>query len=294
VATAAGSPRRPPSVGVVIPSCRRPELLGRALASVAEQSAPPLDVVVVHDEPAVPARWLVDGGGARHLSTGGGRGASAARNLGAEAVAGSHLAFLDDDDRWKPSYLHAAGDALARSGAEMALADVERVRGGQRRPGTPVRPGMTGTTALAENTGVTGSSIVIARAAFERVGGFDDGLPAANDLDFLVRALDAGVAYVPVGGCLVEYHEHDGERLTTSQRRADGLTAFRAKWADRLTRADLRRMDAEVLGIRRRATSGRARRLALVGREAWLLGWRATLERARDLRRWSDRPPPTG
>jgi hypothetical protein len=75
--------------------------------------------------------------------------------------------------------------------------------------------------------------------------------------------------------------------LTTSPGRGDGLAAFRTKWADRLTRADQRRIESELIGIRRRATRNPVTKGVLVAREAWLLGWRESLRRADDRRRWS-------
>ena len=281
-------------IGVVVPTRRRPHLLDRALESVRRQTVEPVDVVVVHDEEVVPPHRLADGAGARHLATGGRRGASAARNVGAAEVAGTHVAFLDDDDRWQPTYLARVTEALTASGADLAFGAVERVRGERRRPGPPVPPAMTVAAALGADTGVTGSTIVVGREALARIGGFDEDLPVANDLDFVVRAVAAGLRYATVRERLVEYHEHDGERLTTSLQRAEGLAAFRRKWAAELGRGALRRMDAELLGIRRRAEPNVLRQAALLAHEAWLLGPRASLERLHDLRRWSERPAPKG
>lgn len=267
-----------PAVGVVIPAYRRPELLARAVASVAAQTANPVDVVVVHDEPEIPAAAasLAD---VRHVCTGGGLGASGSRNLGASVVAGSHLAFLDDDDSWKPGYLEAVVAALATSSAGMCLTRIEVVVGDRRRPGPAVPADLDPGVALNRVVGITGSSIVVARAAFDAVGGFDPALRGANDLDFLVRLLAAGTRPVVVDEPLVEHRHHPGRRLTTSPTRAADLEAFRVKWWDQIDRRGRRRLRADVIASRRRNSGRRVERLWLTVQEVRLIGVRATLRR---------------
>jgi GT2 family glycosyltransferase len=267
-----------PAVGVVIPAWRRPELLACAVASVAAQTATPVDVVVVHDEVAIPAAAasLTD---VRHVCTGGGLGASAARNLGAAVVAGSHLAFLDDDDTWKPGYLEAVAAALRASSAALCLTRIEVVVGGRRRPGPAVPERLDVPTALNRVTGITGSSIVVAREAFDALGGFDPALRGANDLDLIVRLLAAGTTHVVVGEALVEHRHHPGDRLTTSPTRSADLEAFRVKWWDQIDRRGRRRLRADVVGSERRNSTRRIQRLWLTLHEARLIGVRATFQR---------------
>lgn len=266
------------AVGVVIPAFRRPELLAQAVASVAAQTAPPVDVVVVHDEPEVPSS-AASLPGVTHRCTGGCRGASASRNLGAEVVRGSHIAFLDDDDSWKPTYLEAAGAALAASSAGMCLTRIEVVVGDRRRPGPILPDHLDVDVALNRVVGITGSSIVVAREAFEAVGGFDTALRGANDLDFLVRLLDSGTSHVVVPEPLVEHRHHPGDRLTTSPTRAADVEAFRAKWGERLDRRGRRRLEADVVASRRRNSRGGVERIVLTLHEVRLIGLRTALGR---------------
>jgi GT2 family glycosyltransferase len=267
-----------PAVGVVIPAFRRPDLLAQAVASVAAQTTAPVDVVVVHDEPEVPVA-AASIPGVRHRCTGGGVGASASRNLGAAVVEGTHIAFLDDDDTWKPTYLQEASAALAASSASMCLTRIEVVVGDRRRPG-PILPDHLGVdVALNRVVGITGSSIVVARAAFDAVGGFDPALRGANDLDFLVRLLDAGTTHVLVPEPLVEHRHHPGKRLTTSPTRAADLEAFRLKWWDHLDRRGRRRLEADVVASRRRNSRGALERVWLTLHEVRLIGPRAALGR---------------
>lgn len=98
-------------VSVVIPCFNGSRFLGDALASIAAQTAPPLEVIVVDDgskpeERDAIARICEQAGSpvrAMHLPRN--RGVCVARNLGIARAAGTHIAFLDCDDMWVPDKL---------------------------------------------------------------------------------------------------------------------------------------------------------------------------------------------
>jgi GT2 family glycosyltransferase len=97
-----------PTVSVIIPTTRRPELIGRAVASVIAQTMADLEIIVVVDGPN-PETLVVLAGISdqrlRILQNDRPNGAGAARNLGAAQANGTWLAFLDDDDEWLPEKL---------------------------------------------------------------------------------------------------------------------------------------------------------------------------------------------
>ncbi len=106
------TPRRTewPSVGVVIATRDRPNLLRRALASVSEQDYPgPVRVVVVYDD--VQPDWRIARGGDRPvlvLENWRTPGLAGARNTGILAVGDCELvALCADDDTWAPHKLTA-------------------------------------------------------------------------------------------------------------------------------------------------------------------------------------------
>jgi glycosyltransferase involved in cell wall biosynthesis len=134
------APRRTewPSVGVVIATRCRPNLLRRALASVLDQDYPgPLRVVVVYD--GVRPDWRVARGGDRPvlaLENWRTPGAGGARNTGILAVDDCDLvALCDDDDTWHPQKLTAQVSALRQNpGALFATCAAEVEYGGRRHP----------------------------------------------------------------------------------------------------------------------------------------------------------------
>jgi glycosyltransferase involved in cell wall biosynthesis len=97
-----------PLVSAVVPTYGRPEFFVDAIRSVVDQTYEWVELVVVDDcspqpiEPRVTAvetneleRVIVR----RHETN---KGANAARNTGIRAANGDYVAFLDDDDRWRP------------------------------------------------------------------------------------------------------------------------------------------------------------------------------------------------
>ncbi|WP_246498050.1 glycosyltransferase family 2 protein [Natronoglycomyces albus] len=124
-----------PSVGVVIPTHQRPELMRAALRSVLEQFYPGrLEVVIVFDR-AKPDETLICQGErpVRVVKNSRTPGLAGARNTGIAALDTELVAFLDDDDEWLPGKLTAQVAALGTS-AEMCTAAIEVSYEGTRTP----------------------------------------------------------------------------------------------------------------------------------------------------------------
>lgn len=100
-----------PSVGVVVPTHDRPELLRETLRAILAQDVPaPLEVVVVFDksEPDPSLEELGrDGRRVRVVANSRTPGLAGARNTGILALDTDWVAFCDDDDVWAPGKLAA-------------------------------------------------------------------------------------------------------------------------------------------------------------------------------------------
>jgi glycosyltransferase involved in cell wall biosynthesis len=226
-----------PRVACVIPTHRRDEMLARALESVCGQTRPPGTVVVVDDTASAATADVVAGwqaaGNVRYVDGSGlaSKGASASRNLGARTCDSELLAFLDDDDRWRPGFLDACVAELVSSGADLVIAWGSLEVGGQLvRRSWAARPNLTAGECVARNPGMTGSNFVVRREAFEAIGGFDAALPVYNDLDFLVRFLHAGFTYrVVEEELVVQNADGVGHLSSRGQRRARGIAQYMHK-----------------------------------------------------------------
>lgn len=112
-------------VTTIIPTCGRPETLLRAVRSALAQTVEDHVVVVVDDGAGLPVlprdRRLV----AVSLSHNTGC-AGLVRNVGLALAHSPYVAFLDDDNEWRPEHLAMALAALD-AGADLVYTGVERV-----------------------------------------------------------------------------------------------------------------------------------------------------------------------
>lgn len=221
-------------ISCVIPTHGRPDLLAGALESVAAQTRRPDEVIVVSDDDGAEAAAVVRTAAAgglevRHLVRDGVPGASASRNHGAAAARGRVLAFLDDDDLWEPQYLAVAGELLDTSGA--AAVGTRWVTFGDGEPVTSRAYDDVGfQDVFLHGTPALGSNLVIHRAAFEAIGGYDTDLRFQNDADLLARLLARGDRYRHVDEVLVRVRKHGRGQLSDhSPERADGMVAVYEK-----------------------------------------------------------------
>jgi glycosyltransferase involved in cell wall biosynthesis len=187
-----------PSVGVVIPTRQRPELLRRAVDSVLAQEYPgALRVVVVYDG-TEPDEDLTRDGDRSVAVTVNRRtpGLAGARNTGILALDGVDLvAFCDDDDRWLPGKLAAQVAALAgHPGAEFVTAGIEVEYDGA------VHPRLAGAEVVVHEdllrsrmAMLHASTFLVRRAALAdagRIGLVAEDAPGSQneDYDLLLRA----------------------------------------------------------------------------------------------------------
>lgn len=151
---AAGAAVAEPLVSVVVATNRGGPFLAEALASVAAQTYPHVELVVVDDGSPDPAviRDLVEEAGVGTVLRLDPSGVSTARNTGVGRTRGELLAFLDDDDRWHPDRLRLAVDALAaRPDAVISYCAMRTVdpRASSSWPPTSARPATHGTWSAA-------------------------------------------------------------------------------------------------------------------------------------------------
>lgn len=208
---------------MVIPTHERPGLLSEALVSVAVQRLTPTEVVAVDDADDPSTRAVVAEAAAsstvpiRYVPSPH-RGAPASRNLGARSTKAPIIAFLDDDDLWHPDHLARSVAALdERPEHDLALSAFRVELDGRLLRYRYVAPGRRADQCLVLNPGVNGSNACLRRRAFERVGGFDEELGGAQDVDLVVRLLREGSRYTVVDEPLVTMRKHGGARITTDR-----------------------------------------------------------------------------
>jgi glycosyltransferase involved in cell wall biosynthesis len=201
------------TVSVVIPVYNGERFVGDAIRSVLDQSARPLECIVVDDGSADSTRAVVESfGSAVRYEYQENSGVSRARNRGVELARCDLVAFLDHDDVWLPRKLESQLEALDGSGATMVLCGMVVVDAsgeviGHKRLHASGNL-LTGLLTFDGTESVScSSSGLIERKRFEALGGFDPNLSTSADLDLLIRVLLTGnVRYV--SDELVRYRVH--------------------------------------------------------------------------------------
>lgn len=186
-----------PSVGVIIPTRERPELLRRALASVRAQDYPGrLEVLVVYDHTA-PHTDLATGEppATTVLTNARTTGLAGSRNTGILALDTDLVAFCDDDDVWGPGKLRAQVMALTTAPeAELATCAIEVEYAGRRTPRLAGRDRVVHADLTRSRMTMLHSSTFLAcRAALvrtDRIGLVAEDAPGSQneDWDLLLRA----------------------------------------------------------------------------------------------------------
>ncbi len=194
-----------PLVSVVVPVHRGEPFLAAALASVAAQTHPAVEVIVVDDgSPDGSAEIAAAWSGVRLLRQAN-LGVAAARNAGLALARGSLVAFLDQDDEWAPGRL-AVGIAHLRAHSDVAVVlchtDMVLI------DGTP-RPAWFREEWIGNpQPGYTPSTWLVRRDAFDEIGTFDTSYQVACDSDWLARAKDAGLGIGMLPDALVRWRVH--------------------------------------------------------------------------------------
>lgn len=213
------------SVSVVIPAYSpRPGWLAEAIESAVTQEPAPVEVLLVDDGSEVPV--VYDHPLVRVIRQTNG-GVAAARNAGVGEARGDYLAFLDQDDAWRPGKLAAQLMAMT-PGVALCSTGFDIIRDGA------LEPGWGGTVAgyreLLAGNPIGASTVLVRRSMLEMVGGFDPSLPGADDWDAWLRiSRVAGLAHVP--DALTVYRMHGG--MASRDYRAMWLASLRVLWKHR-------------------------------------------------------------
>ena len=223
---------------VIIPTCDRPEYVREAVDSVLAQTYLPHQIIVIDngrlplEQDSLPSSSVL--GVVRALPR---FGVSQARNLGSVLATGTHLAFLDDDDRWDTGYLEAVADTLEdRPDASVVLGRLRRLSDQEPIEGKQAEFSDEADLVkklLARNPGTGGSNTTVAKDAFAMSPGYDPWLITNEDKALVLEMLLRGGKVVRANDAWVEFRDdQSGERLTDDRNRAVGKWRFTCKyWA---------------------------------------------------------------
>ncbi len=259
------------NVTVIMPAYRAQATIGRALTSIARQSAPPLRVIVVDDGSddgtAAEVERHRDDLGAIELTLlrQTNQGPGAARNLALANAETELVAFLDSDDEWMPEKLARVLPGMADPATVLVFHDMVVVDGERERRTNGVRHFRRGPDIYAAlfKRGFIATSTVVARTSVLRdIGGFEISLPAGQDYELWLRiARDHGTGIIVVAEPLTRYHVMPGSITSDVHRRRACALRIAARHAP------------QIGGRTGRSIGVVAKRAAIISYEAWAGYW---------------------
>lgn len=239
-------------VSIVVPAFNQARFLGQAIDSALAQTHHDLEVIVVDDgstdgTPEVCAAYVGDPRVVMLRQENAGVGA--ARNRGAREARGEYLTFLDADDFFLPEKC-AAQAALLDSEADLAFVYCDIVPVDEDGAPSP-EPYSVGESRHALHGDILPSlvlggyfpphAVMMRRAVFERLGGFDPALGGHADLDLWLRAAAAGHGARYLDERLACYRSHPAgmsrDRAHMAATRTAALAKLARTWPDRMAQA---------------------------------------------------------
>jgi GT2 family glycosyltransferase len=238
-----------PQVSVVIVNWNGADHLRLCLPSLAAQSLPPQEVIVVDNQSTDDSAAVTESFGARWLPLESNIGLAPAMNRGAQVAAGEFLLFVNNDMRFDPGFIATLVAALQSDKNLFAAGGMQFNWDGTERGHLATRitkssDPRTGLVELVpglyfypqEQSQITkvfmasAACILIRRKLFDEIAGFDDRLPFGyEDVEICWRAWAHGwpIAYAPSAIC---WHRIGGSARSEAAR----LLGFRGVLTGRL------------------------------------------------------------
>ncbi|MBI9086569.1 MAG: tetratricopeptide repeat protein [Desulfobacterales bacterium] len=218
-----------PWVSVIIPCYDHAHYLAEAVASVAAQTYPNLDVVIVNDgspdDTSAVARTLM----ARYadlpitLVEQANAGLAAARNAGVAASKGTYWLPLDADDRIAPTFVEKCVRTLeSLPAAGFAYTDIHHFGDLD----TVFRLPAFDAETMVHRNNIGCVCSLVRRSVWEAVGGYDPCMRQGyEDWDFWVGCIEKGWTGVHIADPLFFYRKHGDSMLTDARKKHDLLFA---------------------------------------------------------------------
>jgi glycosyltransferase involved in cell wall biosynthesis len=232
------------SIAAIVPLHNGARTIAAAIRSILDQAVAADEIVVVDDGSTDEGPAIVERLGAPRLKLirQANAGQSAARNRGAAHSTSALLAFLDQDDVWYPDHLQAllkpfdtARDSpLVWAGPlGWTYSNLDEID----EQGRLVTPGVLGRwktshpkrsleACLREDMFVLPSASLVAREAFDAVGGFDETLSGYEDDDLFRRIFQAGFANAYIDEPLAQWRIYRSSSSFSDRMRVSRLAYF--------------------------------------------------------------------
>lgn len=178
-------------ISVIIPTYNRANFVLEAVQSVLQQTVKPHEIIVVDDGSTdntkhVLKPWIKNINYIHQNN----KGVSAARNVGINTAKEEWLAFLDSDDLWKPKKIEKQVLAIQQNKQyQICYTNEEWRNNGQWKNPKKIHQKYAGWiyNKCLPLCIISPSSVLIHKDIFNKIGLFDEQLPACEDYDLWLR-----------------------------------------------------------------------------------------------------------
>lgn len=209
-----------PRFSVIITSCNQRDFIADAVNSALALQGPKPDVIVVDDASTDGSQDILAayGDAIRFVPLLTNRGKGPARNVGSSAATSDYLVFLDGDDALLPWTLRVYDRIVQARTPKLILAPMLWFKGALPAVQESECPTTIRFVEYADYMkkdrafGVSASSVVIERQAFETVHGWGD-MAVMQDQDLVIRLSDAGLTVHVLAPQTVLHRSHQGQTI---------------------------------------------------------------------------------
>ncbi len=226
-------PTRSPLVSIIVPTYNREKYLPAALDTVLSQSFSDFECIVINDGSSDNTQEIIEKKLAEderiisiHQIN---RGEYPTTNLGLRAAQGKYITWIHSDDLWPADTLAKRVATLENhSESDFTHGDIDKIDPEGNVIKTIPAEDWPAERMLADfflphserthEYPVHHLSVMFRREFLTKTGYWDESLPYAGDLDWLIRAIKTGKA-VKTPGLLYHYRQHPTSRMETDKKK---------------------------------------------------------------------------
>ena len=233
------------SVTVVITTFNRPVEAIRALESVLNQSYRNIEIIVIEDGSNSSLKdWIFENRPfdipVKYVNNYINKGLAATRNHGYRIASNPYVAFLDDDDFWKPEKIELQIEllkgldesTLIKMGVVYCGVEIRDMNNNIRHIIQPQNLGNLKNAIISQGANTPSSSLLFPKSVLEEIGGFDEILKSSIDHDIWMNLAANGYSVCAVNDPLVISYERDNRKtmMNDTFKRVQGVKEYVEKW----------------------------------------------------------------